>query len=64
MIVCFLLFLGAVIGFDPVVYNVNEDTGFVELTIRVLQGELAETVFMDFSTRDGTAIGIMLARLV
>ena len=59
-IMCFLHFLGAVVGFDPVVYNVNEGTGSVELTIRVMRGELEETVFVDFSTQDGSARGIML----
>ena len=55
------LSLVAVIGFESVVYNVDEDTGFVEVTIGVLEGELEPTVSVDFSTLDGTAIGIRLA---
>ena len=51
------LSLVAVIGFESVVYNVDEDTGIVEVTIGVLEGELEETVSVVFSTQDGTAIG-------
>ena len=53
------LSLVAVIGFESDVYDVVEDTGFVEVTIGVLEGELDESVSVGFSTQDGTAIGIM-----
>ena len=61
--VCLFLSLVAVIGFESVVYNVDEDTGFVEVTIGVLEGELEETISVVFSTQDGTAIGLMLASM-
>ncbi len=43
------------IGFDPDVYSVNEEDGTVSLTIRVLAGQLARTVSVNFFTQDGTA---------
>ena len=43
------------IGFDPVTYFVNETDGSVTLIIRVLDGQLARSVEVDFTTRDGTA---------
>ena len=43
------------IGFDPAVYSVNETAGSVSLTVRVLAGQLARTVSVDFYTQDGTA---------
>ena len=43
------------IGFDPTEYFVNETDGSVSLTVRVLAGQLARTVSVDFYTQDGTA---------
>ena len=43
------------IGFDPVMYSVNETAGEVILTVRVLDGQLARPVSVDFTTQDGTA---------
>ena len=43
------------IGFDPDEYFVNEEDGSVSLTVRVLAGELARTVSVNFFTEDGTA---------
>ena len=45
------------IGFDPAEYFVNETDGSVSLTVRVLAGQLARTVSVEFftSTQNGTA---------
>ena len=43
------------IGFDPAEYAFNETDGSVSLMVRVLAGQLARTVSVDFFTRDGTA---------
>ena len=43
------------IGFLPDDYSVNEADGTVTLTVRVLAGQLARPVEVDFTTRDGTA---------
>ena len=43
------------IGFDPAEYAVNETDGSVSLIVRVLAGQLARTVSVDFLTQDGTA---------
>ena len=43
------------IGFDSVVYVVDEDVGEVSLTVRVLAGQLARPVSVDFVAKDGTA---------
>lgn len=43
------------IGFDPDTYAFNETAGRVSLTVRVLAGELARSVEVDFNTRDDTA---------
>ena len=43
------------IGFDPDQYSVNEDDGSVSLTVRVLAGELARAVSVNFFTVDGSA---------
>ena len=44
------------IGFNPEVYSVDEATGIVSLTVRVLAGQLARSVDVDYTTLDGTAI--------
>ena len=44
-----------IIGFDPAEYSINETAGSVSLTVRVLAGQLARTVSVDFYTQDGTA---------
>ena len=49
------------IGFDPVMYSVNETVGEVLLTVRVLDGQLARPVSVDFTTQDGTATSTALA---
>ena len=50
----------ATIGFDPVEYNVSEGAGAVELTFRVLQGELGFNVHVLLFTSQGSAIGKFL----
>ena len=54
----------AVIGFESVVYNVKEDTGFVEVTIGVLEGELEETVSVVFSTQDGNGMAAAIGKCI
>ena len=44
-----------VIGFDPVMYTVDEGAGTVRLTVKVLSGDLGRAVTLDYETRDGTA---------
>ena len=48
------------IGFDTTEYFVDEAAGSVSLTIRVLAGQLAQTlsVTVDFFTQDGSATSI------
>ena len=48
------------IGFSQEAYTRAEDGGFVTLRVTVLQGELGIPVFVNFSTVDGTAIGMLL----
>ena len=47
--------LDVTIGFDPTEYFVDEAAGSVSLTIRVLAGQLARTVSVDFFTQDESA---------
>ena len=47
--------IAVTIGFDPDQYSVNEDDGSVSLTVRVLAGELARAVSVNFFTVDGSA---------
>ena len=46
----------AVIGFDPDTYTVNEDSGTIELTVKVLAGRLARAVTLIYKTMDGSTI--------
>ena len=43
------------IGFDPVMYTVDEDAGTIALTVKVLSGDLGRAVTLSYETRDGTA---------
>ena len=43
------------IGFDPIIYNVDESAGPVELVVRIISGELARPVEVILSTADGSA---------
>ena len=43
------------IGFDPIIYNVDESAGPVELVVRIISGELARPVEVILSTEDATA---------
>ena len=52
-----MTFTAVSIGFDPTSYQVNEDDGVAVVTVKVLSGELSDTVIVDFTTTDGTAIG-------
>jgi hypothetical protein len=47
--------LDVTIGFDSTEYFVDEAAGSVLLTIRVLAGQLARTLSVDFFTQDGSA---------
>ncbi len=44
-----------IIGFDRVEYNIAEDGGFVELTVRILAGRLGKEATVQFNTVDGNA---------
>ena len=46
----------AVIGFDPDMYAVDEDSGAIELTVKVLAGRLTRAVTLIYETMDGSAI--------
>ena len=48
--------LDVTIGFDPTDYFVDEAAGSVSLTIRVLAGQLARTLSVDFFTQHDSAI--------
>ena len=43
------------IGFDPVMYTVDENAGTIELTVKLLRGSLGRTVTLTYETMDGTA---------
>ena len=43
------------IGFDPVMYTVDEGAGTVRLTIKVLDGSLGRDITLNYRTDDGTA---------
>ena len=45
-----------VIGFDSRTYRVGEDSGTVELTVKVLDGSLGRDVTLSYETMDGSAI--------
>ena len=47
--------LDVTIGFRPVNYTVNENQRTVTIFIQVLDGQLARSVEVDFTTEDGTA---------
>ena len=52
----FVQLIDVTIGFDSTEYYfVDEAAGSVSLTIRVLAGQLARTLSVDFFTRDGSA---------
>ncbi len=46
-----------IIGFDRVEYNITENGGFVELSMRILAGRLGIEATVQFNTMDGTAVG-------
>ncbi len=52
---CVFINAGAVIGFDPISYVVNETDGTVTFTVKVLNGTLERSVFVTFFTSDGSA---------
>ena len=45
-----------VIGFDPVMYTVDEGAGTIALTVKVLSGDLGRAVTLSYETMDGSAI--------
>ncbi len=54
------LMLEARIGFDPVAYSGNEDGGSVSFMFGVLEGNIAFSVNVLFSTSSGTAISELI----
>ena len=54
------IFVGVVIGFDPNIYEVSEeDDRFVNITVRVLEGQLQRDVMVQFDTDDDSALSGM-----
>ena len=54
-----LMYTGAVIGFDhnSNIYEVSEGTNrFVDITVKVLEGQLERDVVVQFDTVNGTAV--------
>ena len=45
------------IGFEEVLYTVNEGTGQVELGVAVLSGALSSNIVLSLETADNTAQG-------
>ena len=52
-------FLGLTIGFDQVQYAVSEQSGSVEVSVSVLDGEIPSGISVEvtLAVRSGTAIG-------
>ena len=44
------------IGFEPVMYTVDEGAGTIALTVKVLSGDLGRAVTLSYETMDGSAI--------
>ena len=53
---CVSLLSVVTVEFDPVSYTVSESDSFVNITV-VKRGQTTQTVSVDFSTADGSAIG-------
>ena len=45
------------IGFDPTMYQANEDDGTVEVTVKVLSGDLSGPVIVNIATVQSSATG-------
>ena len=56
----FNTFLGLTIGFNPVQYTVNEQSGSVEVNVSVLDEEIPSGISVEVSLaeRSGTAFGV------
>lgn len=53
----FHIILAAIIGFDPASYTVTEGTDqFANITVRLISGELAREVVVEFTTSNGSAL--------
>lgn len=59
-IVLFVIYIAITIGFRRSVYAVNESDGTVNIEIGVLEGSLQREVTISLSTRDSTALGIII----
>ena len=54
------MYVGVVIGFDPDSYEVSEeDDRFVNVTVRLLEGQLQRDVMVQFDTDDDSALSGM-----
>ena len=55
---CIYYYAGVQIGFQQTLYSVDESTGLVVLSVRVLSGILTNEVIVELNTNQDTAIGI------
>ena len=55
---CIYYYAGVQIGFQQILYSVDESTGLVVLSVRVLSGILTNEVIVELNTNQDTAIGI------
>ena len=53
-----IIFIVATIGFAQSSYIISESDGSVNVTVRVLSGQLGRSVTVRFATMDGTAVGM------
>ncbi len=49
--------VGAVIGFEELMYNSSEADGLVEVVVILMEGELARPIEVTITTADDTATG-------
>ena len=56
-LICFYIFLVVQIGFEEILYMVNEADGQVVLSVAVLSGQLSSDVLIRINTADNSAVG-------
>ena len=52
------------IGFNPLLYSVDEDAGVVTFTVQNRNPDLEREVTVQFTTTDGTATGVFMEILI
>ena len=63
IILYFIPYAVAVIGFEPADYTVDESAGTVNFTITLISGTISKDVLVEFFTNDSTAAGINIGVL-